>query len=186
LGYYTVAVTYSSLALVVAMAPAWHLYSQGSQAGSIVESHFRSLQRRTVAAVAIVAALGGLCAPLVMTIAFGQAFRASVLPAVILLFGAPPLALSALRAAAWKASGKPLQAALAEGVGIVVTVVGLMAFAQRFGIIAAAVTSAAAYTAAAAVLFLLGAPPTVEPKGDGQPLVAKRGSGATDQVPPPQ
>jgi O-antigen/teichoic acid export membrane protein len=170
LGYYAVAVTYASLPLVLAMAPAWHLYSQGSQVGSIPERQFRSLQLNTTAAMAIVVVVGGLCAPLVMTVVFSQAFSPSVVPAVVLLVGAPPLALSALRAAAWKASGQPLPAAFAEGVGTVVTIAGLLLFAQRFGIIAAAATSVAAYTAVTAVLFLVRTPPIIGHKGEEQPV----------------
>lgn len=184
LGYYAVAVTYSSLPLVLAMAPAWHLYSQGSQAGRIPERQFRSLQRSTTATMAIVAAVGALCAPLVMTVVFGQAFTPSVVPTVVLLVGAPLLALSALRAAAWKASGGPLPAAVAEGVGVGVTMVGLVVFAQRFGIIAAAVTSVAAYAAVTVVLFLVRKAPVVVRDGEEQPSVAEGDSVASDWVPP--
>jgi len=168
LGYYAVAVTYASLGLVVAMAPAWQLYSQGSQGGGISKHHFSSLQWRTTVAMAAMAAVCGVLAPFLMPYVFGRAFTASVLPAVILLCGAPALALSALRAAAWKASGKPLRAAFAEGIGIVVTFVGLIVFARRFGIVSAAITSVLAYTTVTAVLFLFRTPPVISDEHGAQ------------------
>ena len=180
LGYYSVAVTYSSIALTVALAPAWHLFSQASTSGQITPQRFRWLQRRTTTVMIGVAVIGGVCAPVFITLAFGHAYAPAILPAVILVAGGPPLALSALRAAVWKASGKPLPAALAEGIGVVVTVVGLSVFAPRFGIIAAACTSVIAYTSVTIVLFRLGTAPVVSL----QPGVA-RASTSGEVVPPP-
>jgi O-antigen/teichoic acid export membrane protein len=162
LGYYAVAVTYATFALVVALAPAWHLFSQASKHGRIVPERFRRLQRNTTLEMVCIAVLGALCAPVFMTAVFGRAFAPAVIPAVVLLAGGPPLALSALRAAAWKASGRPLPAALAEGIGVVVTAVGLGVFAPRFGIIAAAYTSVVSYATVTLVLFRTRRAPIVE------------------------
>ena len=161
LGYYAVAATYASFALGVALAPAWHLFSQASKGGRIDPERFRWLQRRTTTAMVVVAVGGAVCAPIFMTVVFGHSYAPAVFPAVILLAGGPPLALSALRAAAWKASGRPLPAALAEGIGMVVTVVGLTVFATHFGIIAAAYTSVAAYATVTLVLFAVPRAPIV-------------------------
>lgn len=161
LGLYAVAVTYSSLALSVALAPAWHLFSRASRDGSIDATEFRLVQRSTTAGVALLAVVNVVCAPIIIPAVFGRTFAAAVTPAAILLLGGPALALSALRAAAWKASGRPVPAALAEGAGIVVTVVGLTVFSQKFGIIAAACTSVVAYGTVAAVLLRIGPAPTV-------------------------
>ena len=161
LGYYAVAATYAFLALVVALAPAWHFFSQASKHGYVTREPFRWLQRRTTVAMIIVAVFGGLCAPIFMTVVFGRAFSPAIIPAIVLLAGGPPLALSALRAAAWKASGRPLPAALAEGIGMLVTVVGLAVFAPRFGIIAAAYTSVVAYGTVTCALFWLRTAPVV-------------------------
>jgi O-antigen/teichoic acid export membrane protein len=161
LGYYAVAVTYASFALAVALAPAWHLFSQSSKQGRIEPERFKWLQRRTTFAMVAVAILGGFGAPIFMTVVFGHAYAPAIIPAVVLLVGGPPLALSALRAAAWKASGRPLPAALAEGIGVVVTVIGLSVLAPRFGIIAAAGTSVVAYATVTGVLFRVRTAPIV-------------------------
>jgi O-antigen/teichoic acid export membrane protein len=161
LGYYAIAATYAGLALNVALAPSLHLYSQASRAGRVAQDQFRSLQRRTTIVMLVVAVLAALVAPVFLTVVFGKAFAPAAAPAIVLAFGAPPLALSALRAAVWKGSGKPLPAAFAEGIGMVVTIGGLGLFAPRFGIMAAAFTSVAAYTTVTAVLFCLRTAPVV-------------------------
>jgi O-antigen/teichoic acid export membrane protein len=161
LGYYAVSATYAGLALVIALAPAQHLYSQASREGRIAPDQFRSLQRRTTLVMLLAAVLTALVAPVFLAVVFGEAFAPATVPAMILAFGAPPLALSALRAAVWKGSGKPLPAAFAEGAGIVVTALGLGLFAPRFGITAAAVTSVIAYVTVTAVLFGIRAAPVV-------------------------
>ncbi len=89
-----------------------------------------------------------------------SSLQSAIIPAIVLLAGGPPLALSALQAAAWKASGRPLPAALAEGIGMLVTVVGLAVFAPRFGIIAA-YTSVVAYGTVTCALFWLRTAPVV-------------------------
>jgi O-antigen/teichoic acid export membrane protein len=161
LGYYAISATYAGLALTIALAPSQHLYSQASRQGRIAPDQFRSLQRRTTVAMLLTAVLAALVAPVFLTVVFGKAFAPAAVPAMILAFGAPPLALSALRAAVWKGSGKPLPAAFAEGAGIVVTALGLGLFAPRFGITAAAVTSVIAYVTVTAVLFGIRAAPVV-------------------------
>jgi O-antigen/teichoic acid export membrane protein len=166
LGFYAVAVTYASAALAVALAPAWHLFSQASKQGRITSERFGWLQRRTTIAMIAVAVISGVGAPLFITLVFGHAYAPTILPALILLAGAPLLALSALRSAAWKASGRPLPAALAQGIGVVVTVVGLAIFASRFGILAAACTSVVAYATVTAVLFRVGTAPVVRITGE--------------------
>jgi O-antigen/teichoic acid export membrane protein len=163
LGYYAIAATYAGLALNVALAPSLHLYSQASRAGRFAPEQFRSLQRRTAMVMLVAAVLAALVAPVFLTVVFGKAFAPAAGPAIVLAFGAPPLALSALRAAVWKGSGKPLPAAFAEGTGMVVTIVGLGLFAQRFGIMAAAFTSVIAYATVAAVLFRIRTAPVVGP-----------------------
>jgi O-antigen/teichoic acid export membrane protein len=190
LGYYAVAVTYASVALVVALAPAWHMFSQASRQGRIAPERFRWLQRRTTAAMIAVAVIGGLGAPFLMTLVFGHAFVPAILPAVVLLAGGAPLALSALRAAAWKASGRPLPAALAEGAGVLVTVVGLAVFAPRFGIIAAAWTSVAAYATVMAVLLRVPTAPVVRSAAvaskpmDGEAALSADSAGINKDLPP--
>jgi O-antigen/teichoic acid export membrane protein len=167
LGYYSVAVTYASAPLVVALAPAWHLFSRASRDGNIPPKQFQSSQRVTGVQMAILGLIGAVCAPLVFTLVFGRTFAPAVAPAAILVFGGIPLALSALRAAAWKASGRPLPAAFAEGGGLVVTGVGLGLFAARFGIVAAAWTSIVAYTVVAGLLFAFPRAPVVHAAPSG-------------------
>jgi O-antigen/teichoic acid export membrane protein len=161
LGYYAISATYAGLALTVALAPSWHLYSQASQTGRVAPDEFRSLQRRTAIVMLVLAVLAALVAPVFLTVVFGKAFAPAAGPAIVLAFGAPPLALSALRAAVWKGSGKPLPAAFAEGAGIVVTILGLGLFVSHFGIMAAAFTSVIAYATVTAVLFRVRAAPVV-------------------------
>jgi O-antigen/teichoic acid export membrane protein len=182
LGYYAVAVTYASFALAVALAPAWHLFSQASKHGRIAPERFRWLQRRTTLAMVVVAVLGGVGAPIFITVVFGHVFAPAILPAVVLLAGGPPLALSALRAAAWKASGRPLPAALAEGIGVVVTVVGLSVFASRFGIIAAAYTSVVAYAVVTVVLFRVPTAPVVRGGATASTALSREAASASGSV----
>jgi O-antigen/teichoic acid export membrane protein len=94
----------------------------------------------------------GALAPVVLPFVFGKSFRGAVLPAMILLAGGPALALGGLYAAVWKAGGRPLRAASAEGIGLLMTIVGLVFAIPLFGIRGAAVVSSIAYMAVALLL----------------------------------
>jgi O-antigen/teichoic acid export membrane protein len=103
--------------------------------------------------------LGGglfLLADPVIRIVYGEGFAESVLPMRILLPGAIVYAAASVLINGLYAENRPFMATIAQVVGMVVTLVGLLAFLRPGGILAAAIVSTVAYGlvfAAAGILY---------------------------------
>ena len=93
-----------------------------------------------------------LACPFVLPLLFGAKFKPAVLPAIILLFGTVLLGCNYVISDGLRGLGRPLWPSIAEAIGVVVTLAGLMLFLRQFGIVGAAVVSVAAYMS---VLFVL-------------------------------
>jgi O-antigen/teichoic acid export membrane protein len=111
-------------------------------------------------------------APFFIPFVFGRSYSPAVAPALILIASAPLLSLGATFSAIWKSAGKPLVAAKAQGIGLVVTLVTLPFAIIYLGIDGAALVSIVVYAVVAAWLWrsnpfdgLLAAQETSQPTG---------------------
>jgi O-antigen/teichoic acid export membrane protein len=78
-------------------------------------------------------------------VVYGDKFRDAAEPLLLLLPGAVLFAGSSILAAGVYAAGRPFTATLAQVIGMVVTIVGLLVFLRAGGITAAALVSTASY-----------------------------------------
>jgi O-antigen/teichoic acid export membrane protein len=109
----------------------------------------RSLQA-TLAVGVVVAAIIAALAEVGIRIVYGEEFSDAALPLWILLPGTVLLAAAGVLISALYALNRPLTAGLTYFAGAVVTVIGLLLFLDRGGIVAAAIVSTVSY----AVIFL--------------------------------
>jgi len=155
-GFYAIATNISwvivnifgALATIVMPAAASH----GESGRSLV---IKSLQ----ATLMIGTAFGGglfLFADLGIRLVYGAEFSQSVLPLRILMPGSVLYAAAFILLNGLYAENRPFSATLAQMVGMVATIVGLLVFLRSGGIVAAAIVSTTAYVlvfVAAAVLY---------------------------------
>jgi len=143
LGIYAVGVSASALSGVVPAALGLPVLRQTAAEGGAAVAR----QVRLIIATGLV--LGVAAAPalaVVIPLAFGQRFSASVPISWILLVGAVPLGGVAVLSAAFTGHGAPGIPAAAEAVAVVVTVVGLLVLLPILGAVGAALVSATAYS----------------------------------------
>ena len=152
-GLYSIAVTYAGAALSMGTGPSLQVFSHLSRESSYTMEQFRALLRRMLAVLLLVCAVTWIVAPFVIPLLFGAGFSGAVFPAVILVAGGPLLAVDALLAAIWKATGRPLQAARCEGVGLLATIILLYPAIRIWGINGAAAVSLVSYGLAVVLLW---------------------------------
>jgi O-antigen/teichoic acid export membrane protein len=152
-GMYSIAVTYAGAALSMGTGPSLQLFAHLSRDASFTKEQFQALVRKMLLGLLIVCLATWVAAPFVIPLVFGRSFSGAVLPAVILVAGGPLLAVDALLAAIWKATGSPLQAAKREGVGLLATIALLYPAIRLWGISGAAVVSVVSYAIAAVLLW---------------------------------
>ncbi len=154
LGLYVVAVTLSSVVAFFPQAMGIVTLASGSnlpmaQARRIIAQSFRlSLAWLLVTCTAIF-----LAAPWLVSFFFGARFSGSVLACRILLPGTLFLGLRQVLYEGARALGRPAVPSYAEGVGTVMTIVGLYLLLPRFGFVGAAIASTFAY--GTSLLFIL-------------------------------
>jgi O-antigen/teichoic acid export membrane protein len=153
LGQYAIAVTYASAGLSLGLAPALQMYSHFSRQKAPDPAAYRHLVTRTMLLLGGICLLTGVLAPFFIPLVFGKSYRMAVAPALILILSSPMLSLSAMSSAIWKSAGKPLVAAKAQGIGLIVTVMTLPIAITHFGIDGAAVVSIVVYGVVAAWLW---------------------------------
>jgi O-antigen/teichoic acid export membrane protein len=153
LGQYAIAVTYASAGLSLGVAPALQMYSHFSRQKAPDPAAYRHLVTRTLLLLGGICLVTGLLAPFFIPLVFGKSYKMAVAPALILILSSPLLSLSAMSSAIWKSAGKPLIAAKAQGIGLIVTVVTLPAAITYFGIDGAAIVSIVVYGIVAAWLW---------------------------------
>lgn len=86
--------------------------------------------------------------------AYGNSFDNSIIPAQILLFGVILVSLNGILVNAFRGFGRPMTSLVAEGIGVVVTVVGLIVLLPLMGLKGAAITTVLSYAATFALLLL--------------------------------
>ena len=172
LGQYAIAVTYASAGISLGSAPALQLYSHFSRQGHPDRAAYRQLIIRTMLLLAGICVISAALAPFFIPFVFGRSYSPAVAPALILIASAPLLSLGATFSAIWKSAGKPLVAAKAQGIGLVVTLVTLPFAIIYLGIDGAALVSIVVYAVVAAWLWrsnpfdgLLAAQETSQPTG---------------------
>jgi O-antigen/teichoic acid export membrane protein len=153
LGQYAIAVTYASAGLSLGTAPALQMYSHFSRQATPDRVAYRHLIIKTLLL------LGGTCvasaalAPFLIPLVLGASYRLATTPALILILSSPLLSLSAMFSAIWKSAGRPLAAAKAQGIGLILTVLALPAAIAYLGIDGAAIVSIVVYGVVAALLW---------------------------------
>jgi antigen flippase len=153
LGQYTIAVTYASAGLSLGQAPALQMYSHFSRQENPDRAAYRHLLIRTMLLLTGICLVSAVLAPFFIPLVFGKSYDMSIAPAFILILSAPLLSLDATFSAIWKSAGKPLVAAKAEGIGLILTVVALPIAITHFGIDGAAIVSIVVYGVVAAWLW---------------------------------
>lgn len=156
LGLYAVAAGTSFLPTVPANAVASASFSSIAHDGHLGRKAVASTAiRRGLLVSAVVAGALAALSPLVVPLIYGSAFRAAVLPTVVLLVGSVPWGGQLVARQCGNALGYPGFGSIGETTGLVVTVVGLLAVVPFLGILGAALVSLAAYLVRFAVTLVL-------------------------------
>jgi O-antigen/teichoic acid export membrane protein len=156
LGLYVVAVTLSSAVAFFPQAMGIFTLANGSnlpptEAKQTIAHSFRlSFAWLSVTCAAIFVA-----APWLVMFLFGPRFAGAVLACRILLPGTLFLGLRQVLYEGARALGKPAAPSCAEGVGTLVTVVGLYLLLPRFGFVGAAIASTFAYGTSLLLILLI-------------------------------
>jgi O-antigen/teichoic acid export membrane protein len=153
LGQYAIAVTYASAGLSLGLAPALQMYSHFSRQDKPDREAYRQVVMRTLILLTVSCVIWGALAPTIIPFVFGKSYEMAVKPALILIVSSPVLSLNAMFSAVWKSAGKPLEAAKAQSIGLLLTVICLPVAISYLGIIGAAIVSVIAYAVTAAWLF---------------------------------
>lgn len=152
LGLYVVAWTLTSFTGLIGVSVAF--VALPSVAGRSTDAERVADARRyaslTLAASLLVVLPLVAAAPLVVEIAFGEQFEDATGVARILLVASVALALARVLESVLKGLDRPLEAGIAEGIALAVTVVALAALIPLLGITGAAIASLLAYTTCAA------------------------------------
>lgn len=154
LGLYAMAV---ALAMSVSFFPAAAglvTFSRGSGQSDAQARHTISRSFRA----SLIWLLAGCCglffaAPILITVLLGPRFAGSVLACRLLLPGMVALGLNQVLYSGANAMGKPSLPSYAEGVGLAVTIIGLVLLVPRYGYIGAAIVSSVAYTVSFVVML---------------------------------
>ena len=153
LGLYAVSVSVASLPQGIGQAVAARSFGEVASAGSGGDRAAEAARYLRLTAVVVGGACCGLgaAAPLAISLVYGQAFRGSVAPLLLLLPGTVALALVFATSATLQVLGRPGLPSWAELAGVVVTAGGLAALLSPMGIAGAALVSTASYGTTLAV-----------------------------------
>ena len=156
LGIYAVASRYAELLRMPGLAMNYVLYPRYARSPK-QRAHREATRtaRRVGLLPAVLAVPMALLAPAVIPFAYGRGFDAAVVPAYALLAGLSVCGVSGIVTAFLFACGRPGLSSLAQGVGLVVTVVLDLTLIPRYGITGAAVASTSAYLTTTFVLLAL-------------------------------
>lgn len=156
LGFYAVAVTLSTAVAIFPQAAGIVAFSRGSSQ--------HATDARATIGVAFRASLlwllvscGALyvLAPFLIRFVYGGAFSGSILACRILVPGALMIGLNQVLYNGASALGRPGLSAVAEGVSMAVTAIGLVMLVPRYGYIGAAIVSSLAYTISFLIMLVL-------------------------------
>jgi O-antigen/teichoic acid export membrane protein len=148
LGLYVVAWTTTSLSSMIGFSVAFATLPAVAQADTTVGRRARAHRYvfLTFAATTVVALPLIVLAPEILRIVFGGDFVDATDATRVLLVASIALGTGRVLSAVLKGANRPLDAGIAEGVGLAVTAVGLAVLLPTLGILGAAITSLAAYS----------------------------------------
>jgi O-antigen/teichoic acid export membrane protein len=144
-GLYSVATNVSWIVFTLASALATLVLPAAARR---TESGTRIVVLSLYATLAVGVALAGaiaLLADAAIQLIYGSEFDRSALPLRLLLPGSVAFALAEILISGLNSLGRPGAAAAAQAPGVLVTIVGLLLFLERGGIVAAAIVSSVAY-----------------------------------------
>jgi O-antigen/teichoic acid export membrane protein len=145
LGQYAVAVTYASAGLSLGVSPALQMYSHFSRQQNPDRAAYRRLVIRTQLMLLAICLITAGLAPFFIPFVSGKSYDPAVTPALILILSSPMLSLGAIFSALWKSAGRPLIAAKAQGIGLILTAATLPVSIIYLGINGAAIVSIVVY-----------------------------------------
>jgi O-antigen/teichoic acid export membrane protein len=154
LGLYVIAVTFTSVTTLVGTSVAFVALPVISR-NCHAEALAMQIRRMTVITLTVSLAVSVpliALAPQLIELFFGRSYLPVTNVCRVLLAAVVMLSMSRTLAAALKGAGRPLQAGLADGIGLLVTVVALGALLPPLGLLGAAIASVLAY--GATLLFM--------------------------------
>jgi O-antigen/teichoic acid export membrane protein len=147
LGLYAVAAGTSFLPTVPANSVASGAFSSITHDGGLGREGKASTAIRRGLLVSSVSALAlAAVSPVVVPVIYGAAFRAAIIPTIVLLIGSIPWGGQIVARQCGNALGYPGFGSIGEVTGLVVTVIGLGAAVPLLGILGAAIVSVVAYS----------------------------------------
>ena len=157
-GTYAIASKYAELLRLPGLAVSWVVYPRvaGREGAGTAAALYRLLPRAVLGGIACAVPLGA-SAWFVLPFLYGAAYKASVLPALIIIAGLVLEAAAGLATAYLYGTGRPGQNSMAMGIGLLATVGLDLVLIPSFGAVGAAVASAVTYllTDLALVLMML-------------------------------
>ena len=157
LGLYAVAVAWSSMVPMALQSFASILFPELAS-----RTDYASQVRAFTAALRVGGLLSALLAvaccivtPYVLPIVFGDAFAASVRPAMVLIGAGAVLGVGQLLEAGLRGLGHPMDVALSELLGLLVTLITLFLLLRPMGIMGAAIASLLGYSGVLVSLMLM-------------------------------
>jgi O-antigen/teichoic acid export membrane protein len=157
LGFYAVAVTVNFIPFQLGTALSSSVLGQvfvASERGP--DGVASKLLRRGFVATGAAAILVAIATPTVLPLVFGHRFEPSVAPTLILLPGTVAWAVTLVSIQIGNALNRPQYGSVAQVIGVVITITGLILLVPRYGIAGAAIVSSVTYvTRLAIVMFQL-------------------------------
>jgi len=147
LGFYVIGVTWSGAVMPLSNALSQVIVPRLSRIIDPLEAAGEFARAsRLAAAVTVGTGIGfALITPFAMRVVFGSAFAPAVPAALVLVAAAVFLGVNQFLKEGLRGLGRPGLAAIAEGIGLAVTVPGLFILLPRLGILGAALASLVAY-----------------------------------------
>ncbi len=156
LGLYVVAATGASVSSPIGQGVALALFSHVRSTSEVeADAQTRRALTWTFASSVGVALLVAVTAPWLVPFFFGEDFRGSVLPLLLLLPGQVALDVANVHASRLEANGRPGAASIGLFSGAAFTVVGIIAVVPSFGIEGAAVITSLSYLCYLGVVWQL-------------------------------
>jgi O-antigen/teichoic acid export membrane protein len=155
LGTYAVASKFAELLRLPTMALTYVLYPRYARDGfEVAARKARALIPRAAVLVAVAALPLGVAAAVLLPVVYGEAFRASIVPTYILLFGLAGEGVAGVISAFLYGVGRPGLNSWAMGAGVIVTVVLDLVLIPGLGAAGAAIASSAAYLMTTCLLMV--------------------------------
>lgn len=156
LGYYAIAVVWAGITLPVSSAIANTAFAHVVGASTDRDSHPIAVRafRYGLFANLIAAGALGISTPLLLPVLFGSQFMPSVVPAIVLVVASVPSGMNYILSDSLRGLNRPLEPAIAEGVGLLMTGLGLAILLPILGIVGAAIASLLSYFTTFVVLVI--------------------------------